>query len=313
MAFSPGLERPIRLLPCRQPWPRQVFASSVALHVLGFALAGWGTHGKFRLLISPSGEHLTRAYALHYLVLSRPATRPERRPPNSGPAVDLVNARVRAPTSAPMSLPATAPVTAPLTAPAASRSATTVVDPASRSAPSGPAVQTEELAPGAIRGVGRIIPTPNSDSTGRSGLAGMLGFRTPAAGIEPARRGLERVAELLGVAGSACPELRRPAAGRQRQIAVAVAFVVDTTGAVDPATLRVVESPERPQTEHQFHSRIYVVGATVRPDPGGIDPTVYDSVVTAEVAGHVAGLVFRPALRDGQAIRSTVLVACQTS
>jgi hypothetical protein len=141
----------------------------------------------------------------------------------------------------------------------------------------------------------------------------MLGFRVPMTDIEPARRGRERVAELLGTAGSACPELRPPAAWSKRQFAVAVTFVVDTTGAVDPATLRVVESPDRPQTVHQFHSRIYVVGATVQTDSGGTDPAGYDSVVTAEVASHIAGLVFHPALRDGRAIRSTVLVSCQAS
>jgi hypothetical protein len=51
----------------------------------------------------------------------------------------------------------------------------------------------------------------------------------------------------------------------------------------------------------------------VRTDSGGTDPAGYDSVVTAEVASHVTGLVFRPAMRDGRAIRSTVLVSCQTS
>jgi hypothetical protein len=88
---------------------------------------------------------------------------------------------------------------------------------------------------------------------------------------------------------------------------------VDTNGAVDPATLRVIESPDRPQTEHRFHSHIYVVGATVRVDPGRIAPAAFDSVLTEEVASHAAGLVFRPALSEGRAIRSTVLVSCQTS
>jgi hypothetical protein len=94
---------------------------------------------------------------------------------------------------------------------------------------------------------------------------------------------------------------------------VAVAFVVDTNGTVDPATLRVIESPGRPQTDHRFHARIYVVGTSVRMDPGRIPATAYDSVLTEEMASHVAGLMFRPALREGLAIRSTVLVSCQTS
>jgi hypothetical protein len=297
MAFSPGLERPIRLLPCCQPWPRQVFASSVVLHVLGFALAGWITHGKFRTLLATPDEQVSRAYAVHYLVLTRPPTRPEPRPeflpeprPPSPPE-PVVSVRVSAPSPSSMSVP----------------------DSISESAPRRSAVQTEELAPGKILGIGQIIPTPHSDSTGSAGLGEMLGFRVPMTGIEPARGGLERVAELVGVAGSACPELRPPAMWSKRQLAVAVTFVVDTTGAVDPATLRVIESPDRPQTDHQFHSRIYVVGTTVRTDAGGVDPAAYDSVVTADVASHVTGLVFRPALREGRAVRSTVLVSCQTS
>jgi hypothetical protein len=54
MAFSPAAQRPMRLFPDRQPWPRQVFASSLAVHALGFALVGWATHGKFGTAISAS-------------------------------------------------------------------------------------------------------------------------------------------------------------------------------------------------------------------------------------------------------------------
>jgi hypothetical protein len=94
---------------------------------------------------------------------------------------------------------------------------------------------------------------------------------------------------------------------------VAVAFVVDTNGRVDPRTLRVIASPNRPQTENRVHSRIYIVGATAREDRDRLNPAAYDSLVTHEVASHVADLRFRPALREGGAIRSTVLVSCQTS
>jgi hypothetical protein len=94
---------------------------------------------------------------------------------------------------------------------------------------------------------------------------------------------------------------------------VAVAFVVDTNGRVDPQTLRVIESPNRPQSENRVHSHIYIVGATVRDDLERLNPAAYDSLVTHEVASHVADLLFRPALSEGRAIRSTVLVSCQTS
>jgi hypothetical protein len=270
MALSPAPERLFRPFPHRQPWPRRVFASSVALHALGFALAGWGTHVKFRTLISTSPQHVTRAYAVHYLVLTRPPIRPAPRPPRPPRSV--------------------ASATPP--------GNVNVVDSASQSTPPRrPALQAEALV----------------DSTGGRGPAGMLGLQVSTTSVGQARRGLDRVVELVGGAGSACPELRPPAAWNRRVFAVAVAFDVDTNGAVDPATLRVIESPGRPQTDHRFHARIYVVGASVRVDPGRIPAAAYDSVLTEEMASHVAGLMFRPALREGLPIRSTVLVSCQTS
>jgi hypothetical protein len=296
MAFSPAVERPMRLFPRHQPWPRQVLALSVVLHALGFALVGWATHGKFRTLIATSPQHVTRAYAVQNLVLNRSPTRPEPPPERRPPRPQGPVASVRASAIPPGGVH--------------------VLDAAGQSAPQSaarqPAHQAEALAPGATAGIGQIIPTTHSDSTGGRGLAGMLGFRAPA-GVEPASRGLDRVAELVGEAGSACPELRPSAAWAKRQFAVAVAFVVDTNGAVDPATLRVIESPGQPRTDHRFQAHIYVVGARVRVDPGRIPPAASDSVLTGEVASHVAGLMFHPALREGLAIRSTVMVSCQTS
>jgi hypothetical protein len=82
---------------------------------------------------------------------------------------------------------------------------------------------------------------------------------------------------------------------------------------VDHQTLRVIGSPNRPQTDNQFHSRIYIVGTTARGRRDHLDPVSYDSLVTGDVASHISHLAFRPALRGGQAIRSTVLVSCQSS
>jgi hypothetical protein len=181
------------------------------------------------------------------------------------------------------------------------------------SAPLPPTPEIEALAPGVTVGIGQVLPTPHSDSTAGHGLAGMLGFRGPTAAAEPAKHGLDRLPELVGGTGSACPEPRPSPAGAKRQSAVAVAFVVDTNGTVDPATLEVIESPGQPRTDHRFHARVYVVGASLRVDPGRTPPTATnDSVLTEEVASHVAGLVFRPALREDRVIRSTVLVSCQT-
>ena len=292
MAFSSAPERIMRLFPVRQPWPRQVFASSLAVHALGFALVGWATYGKVGTAIPASPQQVSRAYAVHYLVLNglpvRPAARSERRPPiRSAPVT-------RVPPSA--TLP----------------SDLSMVESASQSAARPPTLEAKALAPGATAGIGEIVPTSHSDSTGGRGLAGLLGFRGPTTAVEPARHGLDRLPELVGGTGSACPEPRPSDAGAGRQSAVAVAFVVDTNGRVDPATLEVIESPGRPRTDHRFHARIYVVGASLRVDPGRFPPTVSDSVLTEEVASHVAGLVFRPALRADSVIRSTVLVSCHT-
>jgi len=304
MAFSPDTERLIRLFPRCQPWPRQVFASSVALHALGFALVGWATHANFRTPISTSPQQATRAYAVRYLVLNRPPTRlgprPERRPPRLPGPVAPVRASatlagsVNVVNGASQSAPESAPQSAP------------------PSAPRRPALETEALAPGATVGIGQIIAPPDSDSTGGRGVAAVLGFGAPTIGVDPAGGGVDRVPELVGGASSACPEPRPPGSRTSRQSPVTVAFVVDTNGAVDRATLQVIESPGQPRTDHRFHARVYVVGASVPMDPGRTLPTADDSVLTEEVASHVAGLVFRPALREGRAIRSDVLVSCQT-
>jgi hypothetical protein len=246
------------------------------------------------LASAPPVIYTARAYALHYWVLSRPRpqSRPEprpERPPASRPdAVMLTKAHVT-------------PVS-------------TLPPPSSRTGPVPSALQIRELPPGAVAGVGQVISVPGSDAPSGPGLLGKLGFQVPGRGeIGPPKSGLDRVAELLAGAGSACPELRPPVALAHRGLAVTVAFEVDTHGAVDRNTLGVIESPGRPQTEHRFQSHIYVVGAKVRPDRGHIDPAAYDSVVSHEVASHVADLVFRPALKEGRTVRSTVLISCQTS
>jgi hypothetical protein len=304
MAFSPDPERLIRLFPRCQPWPRQVFASSVALHALGFALVGWGTHTNFRTPLSTSPQQATRTYAVRYLVLNGPLTtlgpRPERRPPRQPAPVAPVraSATLAAVVNEVNAVSEIAPESAPQSAPP--------------SAPRRPAFEAEALAPGATVGTGQIIAPADSGTTGGREVAAVLGFQAPTIGVEPAGDGVDRVPELVGGASSACPEPRPPGPGTSRQSAVTVAFVVDTNGAVDRATLEVIESPGQPRTDHRFHARVYVVGASVQMDPGRTPPAADDSVLTEEVAGHVAGLVFRPALREGHAIRSDVLVSCQT-
>jgi hypothetical protein len=295
MAFLPAPERLIRLFPRHQPWPRQVFASSLAVHALGFALLGWATRGQFGTAISTPPQQVSRAYAVRFLVLNRPPTRlngppttPGRRPEHRPPR-PVALARASAVPSGRVNV-------------VESESPSAAQDPPQmpqQSALRPASLETEALAPGVTVGVGQIISTPRSDSTGGRGL------------VEPARHGLDRLPELVGGASSACPELGPPARTKP-QSAVAVAFVVDTNGRVDRATLQVIESPGRPRTDHGFHARVYVVGASLRMDRGRSPPAADDSVLTEAVASHVAGLVFRPALREDRVIRSTVLVSCQT-
>jgi hypothetical protein len=93
---------------------------------------------------------------------------------------------------------------------------------------------------------------------------------------------------------------------------VAVAFVVDTSGKVDPSRIHVVESPGREPAGRGFYPRIYVVGTKAGPTRG-VDPAGYDSLVTHTVTSHIAALRFRPALVGGRPVSSTVLVACHQS
>jgi hypothetical protein len=296
MAFLSASNRLIRLFPGREPWAWQGFASSLAVHALGFALVGWATHGQFGTWIATSPRQAARADVVRYLVLDRPPTGPaprhERRPPRPvGPV---------------------ARVTPSATLPAGVSLMESSNQSAAPSAPSLPPLQTEALAPGATVGIGHVIFTTHSDSTGGRGLAGIFGFSGPATGVGPARRGLDQLAELVGGAGSACPELRSPAASAKPAGAVTVAFVVDTNGRVDRATLQVIESPGQPRTDHRFQARVYVVGSSLQVGSGRSPPSAVDSVLTEEVASHVAGLVFRPAMKEGRVVRSTVLVSCQT-
>jgi hypothetical protein len=282
MGISTAPEQLIRLLPSRHPWPRHVFASSLAVHALGIALAGWATHGNPGTMISSPSQPVTRAYAVRYLVLNSPSTRPE--PPQehrpARPPVATVSPSAKPARSVSMEEPAgqRAPVRTP------------------QNVPPPPTLEAEALAPGATVGVGQIVPTAHSDSTS----------------VEPSRHGLDRLPELVGGTGSACPELRASATTPTGRSAVAVAFVVDTNGRVDPATLQVLESPGQPRTDHRFLTRVYVVGASLRVNRGRSPPTADDAVLTKEVASHVANLVFRPALLADRVIRSTVMVSCQT-
>lgn len=280
MGFRPRLARSIQPFPHCRLLARRALASSAALHAVAFALAGWATHDRSPPVTAGSAVQVTRAYALHYVNLA-PA------PPGPEPLTERRPASRAAPVA-----PATTQEKLP--------SAPSPVDPESQTVPHRAALLTQELAPGAIAAVG-----PSTASSGPD-LRGFLGDG-------PTGRGLDRVPELVPGAGPACPELWRPAAWVERTLAVSVAFVVDTNGAVDPATLRVVESPSQPLTENRPYSHVYGVSAHAPVDPDRLESTVaYDSLLTQEVVSYVAGLEFRPAMRLGRVVRSAVLVSCQS-
>jgi hypothetical protein len=95
---------------------------------------------------------------------------------------------------------------------------------------------------------------------------------------------------------------------------VAVAFVVDVTGGVDPATFRVVETPNRARPESRYYSHIYAVATSNREDRSLPNRgAASDSVLAQDVVRHVSALQFHPALLDGRPTRSTVLVSCQAT
>jgi hypothetical protein len=165
------------------------------------------------------------------------------------------------------------------------------------------AVAARSLMPGEMVGIGNLGPDgPGDNKPAPPTEGGMAG------------RGRMQVAELVSPAGTACPTLHRPAdwGGSADGFVVAVAFVVDSTGAVDPATLRVVQSPNRVRVSGEFYSHIYAVSGTAETDAslrqtGG----EWDSLAVDDVRRHVKYLAFRPALRDGRPERSTVMVSCQ--
>jgi hypothetical protein len=156
------------------------------------------------------------------------------------------------------------------------------------------------LTPPAIRGVSAQSFGADSGArdTGRGGRVERGAIATP---------------ELLTSTGNACPVFRRaPNQHEPRNLEVALAFEVDTMGAVDSTTFRVVQTPTAPQAKPEFFPHMYVVGTTTRVDPGLRDVgATYDSLVTADMIRHVAALRFRPGVRKGRPARSTVLVSCQ--
>jgi hypothetical protein len=140
-----------------------------------------------------------------------------------------------------------------------------------------------------------------------------LASEAGAASVAEAR-GITTVAELRSRQRDACPVLRRPPgfAFPQEGLEVAVAFVVDTLGMVDPTTLRVVSRPGEPDLVTGLVPHIYAVGVKLRKDPTLRDAgPAYGAILADDLVRHVATLQFRPASRDGHPSRSGVLVACR--
>jgi hypothetical protein len=168
------------------------------------------------------------------------------------------------------------------------------------------------LRTGAIELVGgdKLGPTDGVGTQGKGDEAGLNAVRKSAG---PGQRGTSRVAELLTIPGQACPELRRPARlDSEVEVEVAVKFVVDSLGAVDRRTLRVVKAPGTPAIAPGFIPHIYAVGGTAREDrnlPEALPR--YGAILTDDVLRHVASLRFRPGTRNGHPTRSWVLVACR--
>jgi hypothetical protein len=251
---------------------------STALHTLGFGVAGWTSYGRYREPALPE-LHVTRVYALHFLTPPPPKPRGEPR----------VTTGISRSTPTP---PRTPPRVAGSAAPASIRPVA-VRGGGGSPRPAGPSPGVQELLPGStVTALGMAGPPPEAEAP------------------PPVSRGVDRAAALLAPTGSACPQLPSPPAGATGQLAVAVALVVEADGRVNPAGLRVVESPSHPASERRFYPRIYVVGGRVGRAAYRIDPAAYDSAITRAVTRHMTGLTFRPALKEGRPVRSTVLIAC---
>ena len=273
------------------PVPRgYALALSAAFHTAGLGAAGWATSGRYHEPSGPIEVQATPAYALTFLTLAPPRPRPVPQVrPRQAPA--RVHREARPPAGP-------APSASDLGATGGQRPATVSVPVTATTGPANSPLRTQELAPGVT--VAAIPLTPAPAETG------------PEPGPS-APRGPYQAAALVTSAGSACPELPAAPGLGGREVSVAVAFVVDTSGKVDPSRIHVVESPGRRPGGRGFYPRIYVVGTKAGPTGGRVDPALYDSLVTHAVTTHIAALRFRPALVGGRPVRSTVLVACHQS
>jgi len=318
MEMPPEAGRPWRCLPPRPQRSRAACACSVALHALVIGLGSWAVSGTYDARFPVATLHISR-FSVQYLMLTdrEPPTRAYPASHSSGSSRPSA-ARSKPPAApkravAPRRSPAASPEGNPQSGPSFTASVATppsdqgLASP--RSAPQ--AIDAQELRPGEVAGIGRVV----SGGTGAGADAGILdklGFRPPTPEeIGAPKRGEDRVAELVTGTSSACPALEAPAAWPHPTLVVSVSFVVDTSGVVDHASIRVVASPGHPSTDRRYHAHVYVVAATMHAHARPMPPARYDSLVTSELRSHAASLTFRPALQDGQPVRSSVLISCQ--
>ena len=305
MALRAGLP-PIQLWFLRRSLSRPILGSSIAVHMAAVGVAAWVTRHPVPLQFHAPPAQVSHQYAVQYFVLPpvtpKPTVEPTRRPVSRRGRVTPVKQPEDPPT------PADAP-------------------PASGQSTARSVMIAMELAPDSVVGISPDGMALGPDGARGPDLLARLGFSVPGAaghvssldqrpglaeGDPEGKRGI-RVAQLLTADGTACPSLRRPPTWGKRDLAISVAFVVDQRGLVDPRSLRVVESPNQPQTDFRYYSHIYAVSSTARVDGKlGDIAAAYDSVLADEVLSHVANLLFRPATRDGEPVRSTVLVSCES-
>jgi len=103
----------------------------------------------------------------------------------------------------------------------------------------------------------KLVPTNGAGTEGK-GIAVGRNDVTMSAG--PGKRGTSRVAELLTNPGEACPELRRPAhLDSEVDLEVAVKFIVDSLGAVDRTTLRIVNAPGTVDADYRGEIQVILI------------------------------------------------------
>jgi hypothetical protein len=226
-----------------------------------------------------------------------------------------------APASQPVEVPVTLTGYTPVARPSLHEHSSSAVRPSRPALPAAPRFESGSLTPPPLNlaaaptiAMSEMEPMRPEAPERHGELA--VALRAHEEPIQHADHSVLRVAQLRGNPSEACPELRLPrsGSGRRDTLAVAVAFIVDTVGSIDPATIQIVQAPGRPHVETGFVPHIYTVSASARVDRSlPTEASAYGAIVAGDVLSHIASLRFHPGSRNGRPAQSMVLISCQVT